>query len=383
MSNKSLEYPNSAPSQTNDVLEELSKITGIAVVRKRVADPDSSSAHSHAHGAPVVSSATPKRKTYKMGHWTCATCSADNSEAVGNRCGACGTRSARLEKRDSITSKSNSSLASLTIDELVGNLEGLDVTVDTSNSPYDNHHNNSNSINGQQPLNESFGESSSSLRFAQGNWSLRDLEKWSCGVCTYENEPLFGGCEMCGSARPPAKAKSLREETKGKAETTRAQQEQRMSELLQFRNTVPPTATANMASVSSALPPLGATLAKLAISTSKAAGMVRVVGGKGGKKSNPRGGKGRAVQTNTSPIGGGMDSSMVDQSMQAQEFSADISKPHQRRSYNQEDSNATATTFDMSSSVRMDDSWYNSLDQPSTAQQVAIHPRIAEETDDC
>lgn len=245
----------------------------------------------------------------------------------------------------------------------MGNLEGLefDVNVDTYNS---------NAQLQPSSMNDSFGDSSST-RFAQGNWSLRDLEKWSCSMCTYSNEPLFCACEMCGTGRPPARASSsLREETKGVATTIRAQQEQRMSELLQFRKPVAAGAMGGgapvpLSSISSALPPLNATLAKLAIGTTTKTGL------RGSAKGKSR--------TNARRAAGGGGGGGMDTSLQAQEFSADVSKPHQRRSYNPDDSNGTATTFDMSSSIRMDDSWYTTNTEQQ--QQIAISPRIAEEED--
>ena len=353
MSNKSLEYPNSTPSQTGDVLEELSKITGIPV-------RSSNSSRGANEGAPVVAR---RRSTLTMDHWQCAVCSADNSEAVGNRCGACGTRSARLEKRDSIASKSSSSLNSYTIDELVGNLEGLefDVNVDTYSTT---------ASLPASSLTESMGESSVS-RFSQGNWSLRDLEKWSCSMCTYENEPLFCACEMCGTTRPLPKA-ARSEGPQPEAETIRAQQEQRLSELLQFRRPVAASATstpneATISSVSSSLPPLSSTLAKLSISATKPGRTSNR--GKMGMSSRQNA---RRPQGNIPPMGG------MDASMSTHEFSADVSKPHMRRGYNPDDSTATATTFDMSSSMAMaDDSWFAATSDQQ--QHVAIYPGIAEE----
>jgi len=325
------------PAHSGGGGDELSRIVG-GPARKRTAD----------NGASRW-----RRKTAKThGHWKCATCTANNPDALSHRCAACGTvnhnNNKRLEKRDSITSNDGSSI-SLTIDELVGNLEGLefDLDVDTY-KPYG--------------MNDSSLNESTTSRFSAGNWSVRDLEKWSCSMCTFENEPMFCACEMCGQAKA---VKGTKEETAAtlpsssaildnsrsnlEADSIRVQQEQRLTELIKLR--LPPRAPDVVLAKNSTLPPLSATAAMRSISPKPPK--------KAGAKST------RRSYSPATPR-----HSCIQEGKELDVF--DVQKA--RRSYNPDDSAATDTTFDMSASATtfdMSASWF---------PEQLIYPGIEEET---
>ncbi|CAB9498698.1 expressed unknown protein [Seminavis robusta] len=111
----------------------------------------------------------------------------------------------RVQRRPSLGSSVTSG-SSIGIDDLVNNLEGLEFEM-LCNNPNENGLDLSIS---RLSMNDSVGShhtgggnNESTARLSMGLWSLQDMEPWACATCTFENEPVFSVCEMCGQCRPP------------------------------------------------------------------------------------------------------------------------------------------------------------------------------------
>lgn len=84
--------------------------------------------------------------------------------------------------------------------------------------------------------------STTSARFGNGNWSLQDMEPWMCSICTYQNEPVFLACDICGQTRGASSrlhhinaAAAHQSSLNSDQERTRIQQEQRMREFQEMQ----------------------------------------------------------------------------------------------------------------------------------------------------
>jgi hypothetical protein len=77
-----------------------------------------------------------------------------------------------------------------------------------------------------------------------GHWSLQDMEPWACVTCTFENEPVFAACEMCGQSRPlkiPAAVASKSAVAGAMVdESVLVRQEQRLHEIRKYSNSKAP-----------------------------------------------------------------------------------------------------------------------------------------------
>ena len=158
-----------------------------------------------------------------------------------------------VKRRDSLASSrsnSNSSLGghSFGMDDLVYNLEGLEFDLgSTGPPPCHQHEMSSSSRRGGGGLGDD--NDSISSRLSAGLWSLQDVEPWACGTCTYENEPIFLACEMCGQSRPTRTAATVALGNGSVVavgpvvdESVLSRQEQRLYEIQQL-NKAPPSAS--------------------------------------------------------------------------------------------------------------------------------------------